>query len=244
MWLLLACNPDDPRPEKVAVAVGYSPEQPTAVEIQWTGPVESMDFALSQGHIRWSGFAESRVIVAPVRYGEPLQWEVTTLDTSGRTETTSGTLQLPQPPSGLPKYVVTSVDPDRSEVYGGSIALSHMDESIDDSWAVVIDGSGGVRFATNEIADRRITRARLSDDGRSVLFSSFSRTFAVDGGGAITRVPLDGSLRTTTRAIGQHHDFYERDGSFVWISFDPEDAVIDGELLPVMADRVMTAPEG
>ncbi len=108
--------------------------------------------------------------------------------------------------------------------------------------AVILDNEGDyVWWYEPDDPNFQVSRARLSQDGASVLFW----TENVRPGGApevLYRVKVDGSGLTGTSLPDGHHDFLERtDGIVAYLEFDRRD--VDGST--VEGDRLMElAPDG
>jgi len=105
-------------------------------------------------------------------------------------------------------------------------------------YAVILDGDGRyVWWHQEEQYQRVMGRVRLSLDGTSVLYNSFTAFGSGEHapGGEIVRVSLDGSTTERLDLPGSHHDFVELpDGTLAVLVLDP--ATVDD--FDVLGDRI------
>ncbi len=123
----------------------------------------------------------------------------------------------PAPPRGVDRLAISDYDVSRAEP-GGWILTSVF--GLGASYAVIYDRMGDPVWCFPADEGQLITTARLSLDGRSVIFIQGDRDQAEDKGG-IVRVALDGSQIATTYRLRAHNDFAELpEGGEAWLSFE------------------------
>jgi hypothetical protein len=155
---------------------------------------------------------------------------------------TPTTFTTGNPPVDLPESSV-AVSAPGSEMVDGFLVLSLY--TPDASWALILDGEGDpVWWVQDEGDPWKITRARISQDGRSMLWSQYDRKRDTDIG-EVHRLSLDTLEETVTRAEMHHHDFVEHsDGTVSWLGWDMATVDVEGDRIDLAADVIRRAPEG
>jgi len=148
-------------------------------------------------------------------------------------------------PDNLEPFKLLSVDSSESQVANGHILLNQFDKKTE-SYSAVIDGCGAhVWWRERQTPQTKITRSRMSLDGRSVLYSEYDRARELDTG-EIRRVNVKTGAETVTRAKEQHHDFIERpDGKLVWLSWQyTSNLWFDNVDADIASDAIRMGDEG
>lgn len=170
-------------------------------------------------------------------------WRVVVVRASDETSTTVQVLETPPLPPELPPFEL-EVRSAGSQMASGYLLTNLWDQ--EHSFVVIADGDGDIVWWVSDPGPPwRINRAKLSNDGASVLWSRYDRDKLEDIG-TIERLALDGSSGTTTRAVEQHHDFVEQgDGTFAWLSWGYTDRSLTlSPVEPTSYDIVREGPEG
>jgi len=269
--LLVGCGRDDNKAEKPAPLVqdtgsleeSYVPENhnplevssvgsdvvPTVLFVSWSGD-------LGRGQVEY-GLTEDLGLASPMtemsedheqavlglKAGYPYFWRVSHTHEDGTVATSAMKIwEVPEPPEAFDAYEVVTNDLARSEVAGAFLVISQNDDET--GYAAIIDGDAELVWWAEAEPDQRITRSRLTLDGRGVMWSSYERGLKTSNG-YIHRLDLDGRHRTKTRALNQHHDFIEKpDGLLAFPSFEFEIHDVDNTSMNVASDVIRLAPEG
>jgi hypothetical protein len=162
----------------------------------------------------------------------------------GCTAAPPGTKSTTGTPSGEDAWTLVTSEPD-SEARDGFLVLSRFDKT--SSEAFVLTGEGAVVWRSHDPGGgRKINRARLALDGRSVLHAANDRERLTDLG-IVTRTDLEtGEVLSETRTVEQHHDFVERPdtNAISWLSWGYGEARLGLSPIPLATDVLRTAPEG
>ena len=149
----------------------------------------------------------------------------------------------PAPPAELQPFELLRADPKRSEVLGGHILLTQVnDKKI--SYVTVIDGCGQHRWWHDAVDDTtKMMRTWLGRDGQSILVSDRHNNTNVDLA-AIRRIDIETHAEVVTPVSDHHHDFVELpDGRFAYLSRDRvNDDWLSGQY-PVAADVIRMTEE-
>ncbi len=148
-------------------------------------------------------------------------------------------LEPPAPPSDLPRVEVTDVDRERSVVARGYLLFNEWKKA--QSYAMAIDGCGNPWWwaAVSDPDALKVTRVRMSRDGRSVLYGELDRGVQQDRS-QIVRVDLASGATETVRTEGAHHDFVELpDGRLAWLAWQTTQNVWFPNPAPVTSDVVV-----
>ncbi len=123
----------------------------------------------------------------------------------------------PKAPKDLPPFELTTFKPTKSFMAGKHVLLNQNSGPL--SWATTIDACGNhVWWEPPENPDNRIYRAKLTEDGESVLVGEKDREGLVDTAW-IRRISTKNKIQTRTRTLDAHHDFEELgDGTLAFIS--------------------------
>lgn len=146
-----------------------------------------------------------------------------------------------------------------SAVADGFLVISTI--QADAAHALIVDGKGRYRMvAGTDESGMTIAHARISRDGRSILFNQFDQQ-RVDDIGTIARISLDGTVNSRTRTWLAHHDFVELpdEQTFGWLGYDRRDVAMDilgapvgsqaalhctGGLCPIAGEILLEGAEG
>jgi hypothetical protein len=184
-------------------------------------------------------------------------WTATVQTAEGEVRCPAQALKVTAPPREALKFKVTVSEPG-SAVADGFVVLSTIQD--DSAWTGVVDGEGIYRFVYPTDEDwHTVGRARISNDGKSVLFNYFDRERVLDAAG-VARVSLDGTIDERTRTLLGHHDFVELPGArLAWNGYDRRDwpmepitgvhayhydANCPGGLCPIAAESFYIGDEG
>jgi len=170
----------------------------------------------SGGSIHWQAFADVNGVVSQ---SEQALWEVAPVE------------------AATPSVVAQVVDPMRSEVVSGQVAIAWFGPSTGTS---VVDGAGRTTWWMPADPGRVIANVQPARDGRGWLIQDADLGFQ-ELGSVIRRVDWDGTVLSETALPTGHHQFtQEADGRFGWLGL--QFGEVDG--VSVLTDTVGLVAEG
>lgn len=205
------------------------PELGTVVEVSWTTATAGVSYVESAldgadgvaTPITTESTLSHSIRVLGLKPNREYTLTAVTIDEAGETiEAGSCELETEIAPAELPGFTVTAHDPARVEP--GFVMISSIGE---DDWVIILDRDGDPVWWVRGESEASIATSGPGADGASVVFTHAAKTQDEDLG-AIVRVPLDGSEKTTTRAVMAHHDFADLgDGRYAYlrVGFDYKD---------------------
>ena len=240
---------DDDVTPTITASAELSEVVSAVVEVRWD--VEGLSPDATWAEFGTGEELDRRAVAVPGQEGgyEALVWgvkpgtelQIRAVVEVGDVRHTSETLTVTTgyPPTHLPEAEVTTFG-------GGSSLGGYLITSVitDPSVAVILDRDGDYVWwhtLADELDSVLISRARLSRDGRTVMY--LASTTPTGGGTSqlIVRLPYDGAEVKVTEVAGAHHDFAEReDGNLAFIALDGRE--VEGEL--IQGDRIIEQDPG
>ncbi len=229
------------RADGLTVQAALSPDMPTVVQVDWSAADDVDAATIEYGHdgvLDRSVQADSsgRVLLAGLKPQRPVALQLV-VQGDGRTERSEIlTVQTGTLPGDLPALQLDAEVDDG--LHDGFLVTTHVQSP---GAAMVVDQDGDVVWWWALSDELRLSRARLSLDGRSVFILPVNHLGEQDHGVEI--VALDGS--STDRAVvdDAHHDMVELpDGTLTFLVHDPRQVEGVGE---VFGDKLVElAPDG
>lgn len=207
----LACADPEPWARPTDVVARLSEQIPTVVSVSWTTEEPTVGYVEygAEGALDWSTPFETEpsrthsVALLGLRADTTYRYRVVTWDGDDAGASEVGTLRTGALPSDAPRFTAS-----------GSGFESYVVVPLRDAGAIaILDLGGRVVWYYEDARDVNtgldILRARLSSDGRSVLYNRVSFDPASTAGTEIFRVALDGSRTSATHASFLAYDFVE-----------------------------------
>ncbi|HEY3495490.1 MAG TPA: fibronectin type III domain-containing protein [Polyangiaceae bacterium] len=228
-WLLpvfaLACGSElEPkRPSNVKAAL--APELATVMQVTWHtdeptigyveyGPTAAMEWS---SPMEDTPATEHSVTLLGLHADTAYSFRVVTWDGDDAGASEIASFRSGALPSGLPAFTATGGD------FDDFVAVPLRG---DPAAVVVLDPSGAIVWYHLDESGLDVLRARISDDGRSVLYNRTDVSADSTEDSAIVRVALDGSGETPLPVPFLAHDFLELDdGAFAALVVDERDGV-------------------
>lgn len=251
--LTAACASDAlPDTSPTAVSATVNPSVGTAVTVTWTTATPTTGYvsygtttALSQSvpFEAMATTAHSRtLLLAP---STTYYYRVTTWDAPNATAGASEVLSFRTGvlPAGFPQFTVQNI-PVKDM---GGVAEDPMQDFVvipfvgAKTTLVLVDPAGTPVWYRVEERDRRVTRARLSSDKKSVLYSAAGKDAATAAQSEIVSVPLDGSAATSISVPNLGADFTV-DTAGTIAALVPEVRNVNG--VNVTGDQIVEVPSG
>ncbi|MES2642254.1 MAG: aryl-sulfate sulfotransferase [Myxococcota bacterium] len=208
MLLLLACTPPAPPLVVVEALTVALTDMPTVIRVRW--------HTVEPTHATVTGrFGDEEAPIVVTETADANDHEVLLAGLPGRTdvsvevrvddETAEATIATGSLPSWVPDVTYTADAPEAAQ--GGFVVAPMIDLS--GGGILVFDHAGRPVWAHARADDKEaaMTRARLSLDGRAVLY--LATAGAEDDDGLVIRMPIDGGAATETPLRGTHTDFVE-----------------------------------
>lgn len=133
-------------------------------------------------------------------------------------------------------------DAERSEMAGASLLLNGFSTTM--CHAMWMTGTGEVLWERECDPEHRIFRIKPGRDGTSIVYATNLEEHGIAEEGRIVRVPIGGGPTTETPAPRIHHDFWETDDGFAYLSYETKDTFVNVTWATVAADAVLEVPEG
>jgi hypothetical protein len=251
-WLLglaVGCTAREEARGSFEVSVHPSPEISTVVELKWTPQTPLVDAWVEVGdgpdcsdrhpaHRNADGSWSAMLVGLTPGQHHWAQVQADTGDFISKSQDIE--LQIDSPPAWLPELELSIRDEDLAS--GDFLVTSLLAEP---SGPVIIDAQGHyVWWYKPYEGAEKVIRARLSRDGRSVLYLEPPQIdTALVNGRALVEVSLDGRRKENLwSGVGLHHDFVELpDGTIGAISYDAR--TVDEQR--VLGDRIVELrPDG
>ncbi len=252
LLLLLAC--DAAKPDEGVVDLGALTAQadstiPTVYAVSWENSHEGVERFVEYGRSgegfdrRTNSLPGSAGKVIGLTGGQSWDLRAVVIGEDGvRGESDVLTVEVAPPPSGLPRFLLQSADPDRQPNLQGLHFVSIIQDG--NAWLAAVDENGDYAWWLESENNRDIDALHTSADGTGLLYTHFGLSGADTG---IGHIQFDGTGASYTPAPEGHHDALEAaDGTLYYISAElSEDTVIEGgETRDVSTDTIMRIPPG
>ncbi len=216
-------------------------EVPTRITVTWPPRVGEAVLSWvddSGDHERRADAAAGVLVVPGLPASSDIVWSVELYD--GETLLASSGSQVDRiadPPEGLVPWQATVHDPSAEALDHWFLTIQFDFGASGDSYAVVVDAAGRLRWWRAAEPERRLPRAHLSADGAAILWASNDADRSEEAG-FIVREPIDGSPSVVTLAPDLHHDFVESDDGYDYLAHVYGTAELGGGEMPVATDAI------